>query len=440
MKRLLVLSRQDCSFSSTSITSHPKTIKSKNNQNKNNMTDNTTSKDPWVVVTSFWPTYRVCNGTSEVELLQSPYSTISLEGGEDGFETKKEAIVYAISQRDRSGWFEGWAEMHDEYDEDDEDDEGDKDDISIDESVDQWCSSDLENEDNDEEQIIKVMLLSEYNEEKERRNKILKKAYEEQLAKTDAARCERAQQIRRAGRVFYSFPPPPRGYDIPADVELLICNGKLLNVPRKDQLHFKDEGQVAPFDISRLTACKSIELQAINSKREDIMKVTELIFASCKDKLEEFHWIAARDVPYIIGSNSGPHARECMQNLKVLSLPFAWGFDPDDLVEVSKFPSLERLDLRSSLDMQHGMGIYYDDSGRNTEMPYSEAFLTVCQKCEHLNHIDLGDIMTELYGFSVFAMTLDRFVLIEAHKKGIKLKLGDASDDEESDDEESDDY
>ena len=52
-------------------------------------------------------------------MLQSPYSTFWLEGGkEEGqgrfFETKKEAIIYAILQRDRSCWFEGWAEMHGE--------------------------------------------------------------------------------------------------------------------------------------------------------------------------------------------------------------------------------------------------------------------------------------------------------------------------------------
>ena len=136
------------------------------------------SKDPWVVVSKFWPTYRVCRASNEAELLQSPYSTISLEGKIDGYETKKEAIISAISKRDYSCWFGGWDELHglvdDDDDDDDDDDEGDND--NIDESDDFWNSADLENYDNDEEQVIQVMLLSAYNTETERRNKILKKA------------------------------------------------------------------------------------------------------------------------------------------------------------------------------------------------------------------------------------------------------------------------
>ena len=366
-------------------------------------------------------------------MLQSPYSTFWLEGGkEEGqgrfFETKKEAIIYAILQRDRSCWFEGWAEMHGECNADEDDDESDEEEEEdeIDESVDEWRSIDLEHADNDDEQVIQVMLLSEYNKEKERRTNILKKAYAKKLAKEDAAKMKKAKVLRKSGRVFYSFPPPPTGYDIPADVELLICNDKILNVPRKDQCHFKDEGQVAPFDLSRLAACTSIELQTTcTSSLEDIMKLTELLFASCKNNLEELHWLGSKDISYIIGSKSGPHAKECMQNLKVLSLPYASRFDPDDLMEVSKFPSLERLDLRSSFDMQHGIHTYYDNydsDNSDKEMPYSEAFLAVCKNCEHLTEFNLGDIMTVRDGSSLFEMTLDRFVLRAALKMEINLK------------------
>ena len=86
------------------------------------------SKDPWVVVSKFWPTYRVCRASNEAELLQSPYSTISLEGKIDGYETKKEAIISAISKRDYSCWFGGWDELHGLVDDDDDDDDDDDED------------------------------------------------------------------------------------------------------------------------------------------------------------------------------------------------------------------------------------------------------------------------------------------------------------------------
>uniref|UniRef100_A0A7S3Q3U5 Uncharacterized protein n=1 Tax=Chaetoceros debilis TaxID=122233 RepID=A0A7S3Q3U5_9STRA len=116
-----------------------------------------------------------------------PITTLSghtyyyIEGPEKGFKTREEAVNRARKFRRGECMFEGWDELYkrpagsdDDGDKDDEEDE--KEDI-IDESELPWCSTDLDHIDHDEDQVIHVVLLSDYsNEEIERRNNILRRA------------------------------------------------------------------------------------------------------------------------------------------------------------------------------------------------------------------------------------------------------------------------
>jgi len=141
-------------------------------------------EDPWVVINELIPTSSVCyNLQDEVTRLRSGHTYYYIEGPEKGFKTREEAVNRARKFRRGECMFEGWDELYkrpagsdDDGDKDDEEDEDEKEDI-IDEPELPWCSTDLDHIDHDEDQVIHVVLLSDYsNEEIERRNNILRRA------------------------------------------------------------------------------------------------------------------------------------------------------------------------------------------------------------------------------------------------------------------------
>eukprot|EP01083_Nonionella_stella_P297196 1009425_1 len=299
-------------------------------------------KDPWVVTSEIYSTNQ--DWQDEVAMLQ--FSTFEIEGPRKGFEKWEEAVNHARQIRWSSCWFEGWDELYElcgdsekDKDDDDEDEDEDEEEEYSNEPEFPWCSSDLENYDNDQEQTICVLLLSDYNAKVERRDKVLQEAWEERQKKEEKVKTAKREKLKRAGRVYYSFPPPPRGVDIPADMEIILINGKIFGVPREDQLDFKDDGSLEPLPLSRLASCTSIQMRTAGlnhlTKECDVLivqKQTEGIFDTCTE-LIELHWLGAAHISRIIGDESGPHAKNFMQNrVKTLSLPYSFHFSPDDLI------------------------------------------------------------------------------------------------------------
>uniref|UniRef100_A0A6S8U2X0 Uncharacterized protein n=1 Tax=Chaetoceros debilis TaxID=122233 RepID=A0A6S8U2X0_9STRA len=422
-------------------------------------------KDPWVVVSEFYPTDQDLQ--DEVATLQSFSSKYDIEGPKKGFEKWEEAVNHARQIRSSSCWFEGWDELYEccedseKYKDDDDEDEDEEEEYS-DEPELPWCSSDLENYDNDEEQVIYVVLLSNYNAEIERRNNVLREAWEEHQKKEEKAKEAKSEKLKRAGRVYYSFPPPPRGVDIPADMEIILIDGKIFDAPREDQLEFKDDGTLEPLPLSRLAFCTSIQMRiaGLNRRTEEcdlliVQKQTEGIFETCTE-LIELHWLGASHISRIIGDESGPHAKKFMKNrVKTLALPCSFHFDPDDLMALKSCKSLERLDLRNSFDMElgihhhfgFGLGIGDDsDDGEQGELPYTEAFSYIVENCMGLKYIDLEGLRSDVDNISLMEYTLDSDALQHARCNGVNVKIletdtdENGTSDEDDDDDEDSDY
>jgi hypothetical protein len=96
------------------------------------------SGNQYVVVTTTFPTWDRGRSWSRAEMIAHSEVGISKKK----FETYDKAVKYAKKRRDNSEWFDG-------YDDDEEDDDDD--------DLPPWNSADLENYDNDEEVLIRVM-------------------------------------------------------------------------------------------------------------------------------------------------------------------------------------------------------------------------------------------------------------------------------------------
>ena len=427
-------------------------------------------KDPWVVVSENYSTAQQ-DWQDEVATLR--FSTYDFEGPKKGFEKWEEAINHARQIRWRSCWFDGWDEFHEccdyskKYEDDDDDDEvEDLEEEFSDEPELPWYSSDLENFDNDSEQVIRVVLLSDYNAEIERRDNVLLEAWEEGQKKEQKAKEVKSEKLKRAGRVYYSFPPPPRGFDMPADMEIILIDGKIFDVPREDQIDFKDDGALEPLLLSRLASCTSIQMRTagLNALTKEcdlltIQKQTEDIFEICTE-LIELHWLGASHISRIIGDESGPHAKNFMRNrVKTLSLPYSFQFNPDDLMALKSCKSLERLDLRSSFNIELGIHHHFlgfgfgsggdSDDGEQGELPYTEAFSHIVENCMKLKYIDLEGLRDISDNFSSMEYTLDSHALRHARYNGVNVKIlatdtdenGTSDDEDDADDDyESEDF
>lgn len=241
-------------------------------------------------------------------------------------------------------------------------------------------------------------------------------------------------------RVYYSFPPPPRGFDVSAEVEIMIDEGKFYAVPRMEQLNGLGENAEV-IDVAVIASCKSIQMTAVHRLNvEALVEQTEIIFKACT-KLEELHWHNANHVYEVLTS---PHAIGRLSSLKVLSIPFASNFTPVAFACIQHCKLLERLDLRYSFDIQESVmshslsNMFCDGDEENPPTPYLGVLLGLLECCSNLKFIDLEGIADPIPGVGTeLEYTIGLRGILECIQAGVKVK-GSAKHDMESDNEEDD--
>ena len=116
---------------------------------------------------------------------------------------------------------------------------------------------------------------------------------------------------------------------------------------------------------------------------------------------------------------------------QVLSIPFCSRyFAPEDLEDLAIFTKLERLDLRSSLEIEHGIGnpkCYRDpydsdeDGADDEPMPYTNGLVAVADaNAKTLKEVDLDGILD----FDGLKYCLDQEALDTLSTAGVRVKLG----------------
>lgn len=363
--------------------------------------------DDWVVVSEMYQLR--FPGSDEAAYIR--YSTF--ESVVNGCKSREEAVAEAILYRKESNYFQDWEQTV----------TGSKVDTPP------FNSFDNDNADSDDEQILKIMLRSEFDAETKRREQVVKDANAKAMKEAEAERKRKRKKLEKSGKVFYSFPPPPRGVDSPADVELYIDATGIYQVPRLE----KPEKDQKPIDLSTIADCKSVMMRTErdikadrNEQKKAIAANTENIFGACKH-LEELHWHNSFFISDIIGAKSGPNAKERMKSIRILSLPVTSALGPEELEEFAAFTAMKELDLRHSLDPSQYGGypdMFYEDPDEPIEeprKPYSEPMLKVGRTCRHLKLINLEGILD----YDAFDSCLDYDVPSELeYHQGVKVKVG----------------
>ena len=361
---------------------------------------------------------------SEAELIQR--TTYAIRGE---FAAEKEALVMALKLRKSSEYFEDWADDH------------------FKKKPPPWDSSEGDNCDNDDEQCIRVMPRSAYDAELASNTALLSKAAAGAAKAVGKAKKQKQAALARSGRVHYSFPGPPRGVDSPASVEAVIGkDGAAYAVPRGEILSIAG-GKHPVITPAELTACRDLMVHgrggdsaaALQDDLTCYKRGMAALLEACTS-LEELHWHDAAAISELLtGRVDGspddaselPETR-LTKTLKVLSIPFCSRcFAPEDLEDLARFSALERLDLRSSLEIEYGIGnpkCYRDpwlsdsdEDGKDDEpMPYTTGMLAVADANKTLKEIDLDGILD----FDGLKYTLDHSVLQALAARGAKVNLG----------------
>jgi hypothetical protein len=257
-------------------------------------------------------------------------------------------------------------------------------------------------------------------------------------AAKNAATAKRAKQasLAASGRVHYSFPGPPRGVDSPAEIEAVVGkDGHAYGVPRGQKLRLDLHAVIEP---ERLAACKALMVHGGGSESaasidglETYKEGMVALLAACTS-LEELHWHDAMAISHVLcGPGDEPVASRLTCSLKVLSIPFCSRcFAPEDLGDLAIFTNLERLDLRSSLELEHGIGnpkcyrdpYDSDEDGANDEpMPYTNGLIAVANaNTKTLREVDLDGILD----FDGLKYCLDQDALTILSRAGVHVKLG----------------
>ena len=294
----------------------------------------------WVVVDILHPTRRVCILTNEVDLYKSSY--FSLSRSQESYSTKDEAIEKAREVRRNSSYFQDYDEFYDiagydsdsaEYSEDDEVEISYEEKIAEDEPKLPWSSHVLSNRENDQENLIDVMTVEDYLNEVSRINAILKAEAKERETKEEKIRLATNTRIKEQGEIYYSFSFLRGIIDIPANCELLIKDGNIYQMPRKEQLE-RTVQSMNSFQLSKLSFCSSIQIQTCNVKFSERNKeLLESIITNAPN-LKELHWHGVNDLSrYISGDQGSSILRNAFDVLEVLSLPNGC-ISPHDIVHL----------------------------------------------------------------------------------------------------------
>lgn len=369
--------------------------------------------DPWLVAVKSYPiSGRGCHRGrqfSQADVVSR--STTTVEGGQ--FETEKEAVAHAKSVRDCTAEFEDWADEH------------------FGAGPPPWDSAEGDNFDNDEEVLIRVVRQSVIDAENKANEALLQKAARAAAQTQQQKKKQKEAALQASGKVHYSFPGPPRGVDAPAEVEVLVDDDLLAYaVPRGEKIDKQNHARVEP---AQLAGCRSLMIRATDAAvaKEGFVEQMRSLLEACA-VLEELHWHSAAHVSQIMcgtdADGQNPKQSRLTRSLRVLSLPYcSRTFDPEGLQDLATFSGLEALDLRSSLDMEHGIGHpattrdpYDSDEGDDEPLPYSEALVAVAQANPKLKEVDLDGILD----FDAFSYCLDQHAVDTVEAGGARVKLG----------------
>lgn len=387
-------------------------------------TMNTNDQDTWIVLIQFFPAFHVFDAYMKplADLYSHPLTTMDIEGCE--YKSKSEAKKAAIMTRESSPWFEDWDEVYGS-EEDDED---------------IWSSVELHCENYDEEQYqcISVTTLSDYHSELKKRDEILQDAHKKYAAKKQQKKNEKRKKILKQKRVYYSFPPT---FDIPAEAEVMFDKDKIYAVPRANQ-HKGPGEHPQVIHASSLSSCCSIQMRSVDGLDKDsFVQQTELIFKECTN-LKELYWHNAKYVKEVFNA---PHAQERLPKLTVLSIPYSFNFTPLDLGQVQHCEALQRLDLRSSFDIQESvMSHAHANMFRSTSeqddtpsTPYLGMLLGILECCENLEFVDLEGISKTIpyVGRTVVEHTIGLYGIFACLEAGVKVKVDEDDNEYTSSDE-----
>jgi len=305
-----------------------------------------------------------------------------------------EAVEKARQMRDSNCWFDG-------YEPEDCDD------------MPPYASSVMENYDNDEEVLIRVMKESEFDEERAEDQKYLDRANEEAMFEAALKREMIKLQVEESGeRVFYSY--LYRDCQIPAEFEF--------DESKKDS----DSSFALPANASEIKSimfkvdgAASVNTKVLGAGGRDVAllqgsdlmqllvactSLEELYVRSCKLRTEI-------DNEFIEGiATLAPHLR---QTLKVLSISDL-NLPPWTLKVVGKhFPNLTRLDVSDcfSTDYNNWMIDYNDDP----PLPYDEPLLECVGDLPNLKRLDLGHGSQEMQRY-LFDYSLNHRTLLKVYR------------------------
>ena len=306
-----------------------------------------------------------------------------------------------------------------------------------------WNSVDADNGDDDDYTEIRVMTELDFERARERDARIVKESWARQKQEQQRQLADDEARLQQAGEVHYSYPPPPHGADLAAEIELVVCNGGVFEAPRAEGMSFKLTPGRPALDLSRVAAVRTLMMRFVEAKDEagaeaNVAAAKRVLAAAAS--LKELHWHNACSVGEVLagvteaGECCGPWApveTRITRELKVLSLPFVQrSVGPDNLETLKAFSALSRLDLRGSLDMEHGMhlgqggGMFgYDSEEEEAEkepMPYNQPLLAIAAANPGLNEIDLDGILD----FDTIRYCLDDDGIDELYGHGVNLKLG----------------
>lgn len=289
------------------------------------------------------------------------------------FDTYDEAVEAAREMRDNNDWFTDY-EPEDDGEEDDDP---------------PYDSAVMQNWDNDEEVLIRVMKESEFYKERANDQKYLEQARTQ--AMFDAALKSEMIKLQvedSGGKVFYSRLYPD--CQIPAEFEF----DETTKTEKKDSDEF-----VLPTNVSDVKSVMYKIDHKVNGKvfsdgDAELMKGSDLIklLVECKS-LEELYlrssgFYTSIDSAFLEGvTAAAPHL---CQTLKVLSIN---GFElpPWTLKVIGKhFPNLTRLDISDSFSTDYWSGSDNYSDHESGALPYDEPLLECVGDLPNLRRLDLG--------------------------------------------------
>ena len=337
----------------------------------------------YLVVKTTYPTTYGCNrglSWSRADLISR--SNTEVVGTYPSF---AQAVEAARQARDSSEWFTDYEIEHETEDD-----------------LPPFDSAIMENYDNDDEVLIRVLREPEFRQEQADDEEFLQNHLaEEQLEailKKEVVRI----QVEESGNVFYSS-----GYsDFQVPAELEIDESK--DTEKHQITQIPANGAASLKSLLFKVSSKSMSHQAIMGYNEERHESCELIqlLQQCTE-LEELYLRCPFETEMCIEfvealSKKAPHLSN---SIKVYSMS-GIELEPEALSKIGDvFPKLVRLDISDCFSTEHWQEPDDFDYGSSSNLPYDKPFLECLQKLTCIQRIDLGNGDAEmrryLYDYSL---------------------------------------